>query len=188
VSSPVKLPPQPESPPVAKVHAEGPKVSSGSDPMICDSASIHGRYMGSDVTPPVSMPQNPFDDSKEKPPAALRPMTPRSPVPRAEKKSNAIEGKSTSWWDEAFNSPGALHIVSNADFSIPAPPLPSDADESATASWTAISEPASLRPSNPQHVGRSRSRAWFAVGIAAGLAMSAVIWRRRRSGVEPQGE
>jgi hypothetical protein len=144
---------------------EQPKPSGGADPMICDSASVHGRYTGDDTLPLAPSAPNPFDAA---PASRVR--------PAAKKPNKPIEGKSTSFWDDPFGSPALKHTVLTADFSVP------EADDSQRIGLKAASTaPAALAAARSAHEsGRSRSRAWFVIGMVAGLALSAVVWRRWR--------
>jgi hypothetical protein len=157
---------------------EQSKDDGGSEPMILDSASVHGRYTGNDSPPPAPAP-NPFDAA----PAS-------SPVPAAKKANTSIEGKSTSFWDDAFGSPALKHTVSTADFSVPVPPLPLEDDCQSIGIKGASSAPgAALAATRPAHEGgSSRSHAWFVIGMVAGLAVSAVVWRRWRDHSDPPSE
>jgi hypothetical protein len=157
-----------ESVAVPKV-IEQSKDDGGSDPMICDSVSVHGRYTGNDTPPPAPAP-NPFDAA----PAS-------SPVPAA-KRDHAIEGKSTSFWDDAFGSPTLKHTVSTADFSVPGP---LEDDCQSTGLQAASTAPAAFAAHEAR---RSRSHAWLLIGMVAGLALSAVVWRRWRDQSDPSTE
>jgi len=156
---------------------EQPNPSGGADPMICDSATVHGRYTGDDTPPLAQLTPNPFDAA---PASRVR--------PAAKKPSKPIEGKSTSFWDDPFGSPALKHTVLTADFSVP------EADDSQRIGLKAASTaPAALAATRSAHeAGRSRSHAWFVIGMVAGLALSAVVWRRWRdhSGLpsEPQAD
>jgi hypothetical protein len=169
---------------VARESVAAPKVieqskdDGGSEPMICDSVSVHGRYTGNDSPPPAPAP-NPFDAA----PAS-------SPVPAAKKANTSIEGKSTSFWDDAFGSPALKHTVSTADFSVPVPPGPLEDDcqsigikGASSAYGAAVAATRSAR-----EAGSSRSHAWFVIGMVAGLALSAVVWRRWRDHSDPPSE
>jgi hypothetical protein len=156
---------------------EQSKDDGGPDPMICDSASVHGRYTGYDSPPPAPAP-NPFDIA----PAS-------SPVPAAKKANTSIEGKSTSFWDDAFGSPALKHTVSTADFSVPVPPGPLEDDCQSIGIKGPSSAPAAALAARSAHeAGSSRSHAWFVIGMVAGLALSAVVWRRWRDHSDPPSE
>jgi hypothetical protein len=106
-----------------------------------------------------------------------------SPTRRAAKKTNGpFEGKSTSFWDDAWGSPTLKHTVLTADFSVPAPGS-LEAENSQSAGLKA--SPSAQRSNHSSALlarvlGHSRSHAWFVIGIVAGLALSTIVWRRRR--------
>jgi hypothetical protein len=156
---------------------EQSKDDGGPVPMICDSASVHGRYTGYDSPPPAPAP-NPFDAA----PAS-------SPVPATKKVNKSIEGKSTSFWDDAFGSPALKHTVSTADFSVPVPPGPLEDDCQSIGIKGASTPSAALAATrSAREAGSSRSHAWFVIGMVAGLALSAVVWRRWRDHSDPPSE
>jgi hypothetical protein len=150
-----------------------------SDPMICDSGSIHGRYTGDDL-PAASVPQPVARRAPAGPPPA------RVGHPAAKSSDHATEGKSTSFWDDAWSAPGGNHTVATADFSVPAPPPPEELPSSdPQANAVAVSSKLALAVTGG-NAGLLASRAWFAIGLVAGLVLSAVVWRRWRRGDEPQ--
>jgi hypothetical protein len=176
-------PPKPvverETVPAGNVHVEHSSIggSSGSDSMILDSASIHGRYTGNDgslVAPPTP---GPFDSAGQKARELTRPVGSTTSKPASTKKSGGLlEGKSASCWDDPFGS-ALKNTVLTADFSVPV--LPDDAPSTHLTVASAPQLSATAAGGKPvRHP--ARSRAWFLFGTVAGLALSAVVWRRWR--------
>jgi hypothetical protein len=150
-----------------------------SDPMICDSGSIHGRYTGDDSRPTAS-PSHPVDDRlSHKAPAKL----PAAPIahPAAKTSAHSIEGKTTSFWDDGLSAPAGKPTIATADFSVPAPPPPEDFPSSDSPAKAAGSQLA-LAVTGAD----SGSPAWLAMALVAGLGLSVVVWRRWRRGDESQ--
>ncbi len=148
--------------------------------MVCDSASIHGRYTGDEIAPLTTASQSAARQSAVVSQPAAAPAVPAKPVPPAAKKSikragPSTEGKSTSFWDDSLAAPAGKHTVSTADFSVAAPSLPADADEAGTSGAKPVGSSGDPRPDHA-----AGSRAGLVVGMVIGLAMSAVVWRRRR--------
>jgi hypothetical protein len=155
--------------------------------MICDSVSVHGRYTGDDGQPLVSATQNPFDATPAKPREVTRPAAPaNSAAPAAKKANAAIEGKSTSFWDDAISSPPPKHTVSTADFSVPAAPGPLQPDDAQSIGLSVPPSAQSASADSAHAPSRSGSRAWFVIGMVAGLAASTVVWRRWHPSSESQ--
>jgi hypothetical protein len=167
---------------------DGPKTVGGSDPMIFDSATIHGRYTGSDALPAVQATADPFGAVPRMLPDASRHAKPAI-TPTPVKKSNVtIEGKSTSYWDDIYSSPTLKHTVLTAEFSVPAPPLPDDVQCRDKPASTLHAAERCLAGASADRQRGPRSRAWIVVGMVAGLALSSVVWRRWRSHSAPDGE
>jgi hypothetical protein len=176
-------------------HVEGVVGHAGADPMVCDSASIHGRYTGDEIAPIAAASQSPAQSAAVSPPnsqPAAAPAVPAKPVPPAAKKSikradPSTEGKSTSFWDDSLAAPAGKHTVSTADFSVAAPSLPADADEARTSGAKPVGGSGGARPGNAaSKLGRAGSRAGLVVCMVIGLAMSAVVWRRWRHSGESE--
>jgi hypothetical protein len=183
--APIKAIAEQERVVTAKVYAEHHKTGGGSDPMICDSKSVHGKYMGGDEPPLAAAPQNLHDAAGQKPNAAIHPATSANPASPAAKKAAATDRKTASLWDDPFSSGTPTRSVLTADFSVPAPPAPFEADDARSIGTNAA--PACQQSACAGALcssKRSRSRAWIAIGIAGGVAAITVVWRRRR----PQGE
>ncbi len=151
---------------------------TGSDPMVRDSASIHGRYTGDDS---AAAPLNAAGGSLQ--PAAAPVVPAKRVLPSAKKltrkSDTASQSKSTSFWDDALMSPAGKHTVSTADFSVAAPPMPADADDAQPAGAQSAAS-SGKTASGPKP---AKTRAGLLVGMMIGLAVSAVLWRRwRQSG------
>jgi hypothetical protein len=163
-----------------KVFVDRPKTRGGSDPMICDSASVHGKYTGGEDPSPADGMLNPHDAAPEKPTGLVHPAAPG--IPAAKKAPAPVGGKTTSFWDDPFASPMPTQRVSTADFTVPVPG-PFDADDGRSI---ALKSAAASEQSASMGAARSRSRAWIAIGVFGGLAAIALVWRRRRHHDEPQ--
>jgi hypothetical protein len=157
-----------------------------SDPMICDSGSVHGRYTGDESLPSGSV-SHPVDNGASHKAHAVHPPA-SAGHPGSKSSDRSIEGKSTSFWDDTWSAPAGKHTVATADFSVPAPPPP-EADDSPSGDLHANAAGAdsqlALATTGCQS-GSPASRAWFVIGLVAGLAVSAVVWRRWRQSDEPQ--
>jgi hypothetical protein len=161
-----------------KVYVERPQASPGSDAMICDSVSVHGKYTGDDDAPLADA--RPKDLSH---PATAA----KSASPAAKKSPASMGGKTTSFWDDPFAASTPKHKVSTADFSVPAAPGPFDADDAPSSGLVAVSASVQSVSTSPARASaRSRSRAWIVIGMVGGLAAIAVVWRLRRQHGKPQ--
>jgi hypothetical protein len=184
---------QSEVPSHAQVHAKPTANHDQSDPMICDSVAVHGRYTGEDGPAPGAAPSHHDDEVPAtldgEPPAIVPPPTAKKAEVIIKQPAVKVEGKSTSYWDEAAPPVVRKQTVSNADFSVsvPAPPAllesdelqPHDAKIALTGSTSIAAAPAS-------QAGRPRSHAWFGIGIVVGLAVAALVWRRRGNNGQSQ--
>jgi hypothetical protein len=169
----------------AKVYAEHHKTGSGSDPMICDSASVHGKYTGGDEPPLAAAPQNPHDAAAQGPKDVIHLAIPAHSATPAAKKAAATDRKTAYLWDDPFASGTSTRGVLTADFSVPAPPGPFEADDAKSIGLHATTAGQQSACAGAECSSRrSRSRAWIAIGIAGALAAITVVWRRRR----PHGE
>jgi hypothetical protein len=172
-------------------HVEAVVGHAGVDPMVYDSASIHGRYTGDESAPSSAAPQSdaPQNAAMASPPKsqpAAAPAVPAKPIPSAARRpvkqgDSSPEGKSASFWDESQAAPAGKHTVSTAEFSVAAPSLPVDADGVRPTDAKPVGVSAGAPPGNASSKpGPAGSRAGLLVGMAIGLAMSAVVWRRWR--------
>jgi len=178
-AAPARAPFERESVAAPKASIDRPKTGGGSGPMICDSASVHGRYTGDDNLKLAPAVPDPFD-VLQKPRDGERRVPASSASPSTKKPNPATGGKSTSFWDDAFNSP-SKHVVSTADFSVPAPLLPLDADDVRSAGKTAPQSGLAVAKDAARHSRHSRSRAWLAIGLVAVFGASILVWRRRNA-------
>jgi hypothetical protein len=145
-----------------------------SDAMICDSVSVHRRYTGEDSSPLAPAAQQASAPSRQ------IDMRSQPAAPTGKKAARPAEGKSASYWDERTGD--IKQTVSTADFSVPVGPQPLQADDARAIdrASTSSSELAAHDSS------RSRSHAWFVIGVVAGLAATAVLCRRWRSNCNSQ--
>jgi hypothetical protein len=172
-------------------HVEAVVGRAGGDPMVYDSASIHGRYTGDEIAPnsaaqQSAASQNAAELAPPKSQPAAAPAVPAKPIPPAARRpvkqgDSSPEGKSTSFWDDSQVAPAGKHTVSTAEFSVAAPSLPVDADGVRPTDAKPVGVSAAVllgnAASKPGHVD---SRVGLVIGMVIGLAMSAVVWRRWR--------
>jgi hypothetical protein len=185
--APIKAIAEQERVVTAKVYAEHHKTGGGSDLMICDSRSVHGKYTGGDDPPLADALQNPRDAASQKPNGVIHPATSANPASPAAKKAAATDRKTAYLWDDPFASGTSTRSVLTADFSVPAPPAPFEADDARSIGLHATTaSQQSACTGAPCSSRRSRSRAWIAIGIAGGLAAITLVWRRRRPHGEPE--
>lgn len=163
-------------------RVERRRASGGCDPMICDSARVHGKYTGGGAAAPlVDATPIPHEAPQKMTEAAHPAGTAKLTAPAAKKIDASKEGKATSYWDDPFTSPLPTRKVSTADFSVPAPPGPFDVDDAHPTGLKAGSAcDASIAACPARVSGRSRSRAWVVIGMLGGIVVSAVVWRRLR--------
>jgi hypothetical protein len=164
-------------------RAERHRTSGGCDPMICDSARVHGKYTGGGAAARlVDAPPIPREAVPQKMTEAAHPAgRSKLAAPAAKKVDASNLGKATSYWDDPFASPLPTQKVSTADFSVPAPPGPFDVDDAHSTGLKAGSAcDTSIAACPARASGRSRSRAWVVIGMLGGIVMSAVVWRRLR--------
>jgi hypothetical protein len=149
--------------------------------MICDSARVHGKYTGGGAAARlVDAPPIPHEAVPQKMTEVAHPAgTAKLAAPAAKKVGASNLGKATSYWDDPFASPLPTQRVSTADFSVPAPPGPFDVDDAHSTGLKAGSAcDTSIAACPARASGRSRSRAWFVIGMLGGIVVSAVVWRR----------
>ncbi|HEV7999096.1 MAG TPA: hypothetical protein VGP63_04390 [Planctomycetaceae bacterium] len=164
---------------VARVERH--RTSADCDPMICDSARVHGKYTGGGAAARlVDAPPIPHEAVPQKMTEVAHPAgTAKLAAPAAKKVGASNLGKATSYWDDPFASPLPTQRVSTADFSVPAPPGPFDVDDAHSTGLKAGSAcDTSIAACPARASGRSRSRAWFVIGMLGGIVVSAVVWRR----------